>query len=61
MISVILSVGAHDMYEHHVGKFTKRKQAFRESKRAAGIPNVFVVEKRGFGYSGPNGTAWIVE
>ena len=61
MISVTLSLGAHDMYTHPVGKFAKRKEAFREAKRAAGIPNKFVIVGKDFGYSGPNGMAWIVE
>lgn len=61
MISVTLSVGAHDMYKHHVGKFVKRKEAFREAKRAAGLPNAYLITDQGHGYEGPNGMAWIVE
>jgi hypothetical protein len=61
MISVTLSCGANDKYTHSVGKFKRRKEAFREAKRAAGIPHAFVIEDKGFGYSGPNGTAWILE
>jgi hypothetical protein len=60
MIEVTLSLGAHDAYTHHVGKFIKRKEAYREAKRAAGIPSQLVVGEKGAGYSGPNGTAWIV-
>lgn len=60
MIEVTLHLGAHDAYTHHVGKFLKRKEAFREAKRAAGIPNRPVFSEKGAGYSGPNGTAWIV-
>ena len=61
MIQVTMSVGAHDMYTHHVGKFIKRKEAFREAKRAAGIPHKFVMAGEKAGYSGPHGTAWISE
>jgi len=61
MIHVTMSVGAHDMYTHHVGKFIKRKEAFREAKRAAGIPHTYIIRGKDHGYSGPNGMAWIVE
>lgn len=61
MISVTLSVGAHDKYKHHVGKFVNRKHAFREAKRAAGHPAAHLVTDQGHGYEGPNGMAWIVE
>jgi hypothetical protein len=44
-----------------VGKFVKRKEAFREAKRAAGIPNTYLIAGTDHGYSGPNGMAWIVE
>jgi hypothetical protein len=60
MIEVTLSIGARDAYTHHVGKFARRKEAFREAKRAAGINPTFFERPEGVGYNGPNGTAWIV-
>jgi hypothetical protein len=59
MITVTLEIGAHGAYTHHVGVFCRRKLAFREAKRAVGIPYRFVVGDKGPGYEGPNGTAWI--
>lgn len=61
MISVTLSVGAHGKYKHPVGKFVNRKHAFREAKRAAGLPNAYLITDQGHGYEGPNGMAWILE
>jgi hypothetical protein len=58
MIHVTLSSEQHTNF---VGKFVKRKEAFREAKRAAGPDPTFVQHEHGFGYSGPNGMAWIVE
>jgi hypothetical protein len=59
MINVSLSTG--DQRTVLVGKFVKRKEAFREAKRAAGPNPAFIERQDGFGYSGPNGMAWIVE
>jgi hypothetical protein len=59
MINVSLST--RDQHTVFVGKFVKRKEAFREAKRAAGINPTFIQRQDGFGYSGPNGMAWIVE
>jgi hypothetical protein len=61
MIHVTLSSSSADMHTQLVGKFVKRKEAFREAKRAAGIPNTYLIAGRDHGYSGPNGMAWIVE
>jgi hypothetical protein len=59
MIHVTLSSSSAD--PRFVGKFLKRKEAFREAKRAAGIPNTYLIAGQDHGYSGPNGMAWIVE
>jgi hypothetical protein len=61
MIHVTLSSNARDNHTSLVGKFAKRKEAFREAKRAAGIPNTYLILGADHGYSGPNGMAWIVE
>lgn len=61
MIHVTLSSSTTDMHTQFIGKFVKRKEAFREAKRAAGIPNTYLIMGRDHGYSGPNGMAWIVE
>jgi hypothetical protein len=61
MIHVSLSTNPDDVYANPIGKFAVRKQAFREAKRAAGIPNTYVVRGKDHGYSGPNGMAWIIE
>ena len=61
MIHVTLSSSTQDMHTQFIGKFAKRKEAFREAKRAAGIPHAYVIMGKDHGYSGPNGMAWIVE
>jgi hypothetical protein len=61
MIHVTISSGSADMHTRLVGKFVTRKHAFREAKRAAGIPHTYLIMGRDHGYSGPNGMAWIVE
>jgi hypothetical protein len=61
MIHVTLSSSNADMNTQFVGKFAKRKEAFREAKRAAGIPNQHLIFGQAHGISGPNGMAWIVE
>ena len=61
MIHVTLSTSAQDMRTVPVGRFVKRKEAFREAKRAAGIPNQYIIRGTDHGYCGPNGMAWIVE
>lgn len=58
MIHVTLSSEARTEF---VGKFVTRKHAFREAKRAAGIPSTYLIMGRDHGYSGPRGMAWIVE
>lgn len=61
MIHVTLSSSSADMHTQFIGKFAKRKEAFREAKRAAGIPNTYLIMGQDHGYTGPNGMAWIVE
>lgn len=61
MIHVTLSSSSTDMQTRFVGKFTQRKDAFREAKRAAGLPHTYLIVGRDHGYNGPNGMAWIVE
>jgi hypothetical protein len=61
MIYVSVSTNPDDVYAMPVGKFSARKLAFREAKRAAGEPHSFVIRGKDKGYSGPNGMAWIIE
>jgi hypothetical protein len=61
MIHVTLVKNAPEIQTQFVGKFIKRKEAFREAKRAAGIPNSYLIMGQDHGYTGPNGMAWIVE
>jgi hypothetical protein len=61
MIHVTLSSSSAELHTRSVGKFAKRKEAFREAKRAAGIPNQHLIFGQDHGISGPNGMAWIVE
>jgi hypothetical protein len=61
MIHVTLVKNADEITTIFVGKFSKRKEAFREAKRAAGLPNTYLIMGIDHGYSGPNGMAWIVE
>jgi hypothetical protein len=61
MIHVTLSSSSADLQTRHIGKFSARKLAFREAKRAAGIPHAYVIMGKDHGYSGPNGMAWIIE
>lgn len=61
MIHVTLVKNDTEIQTQFVGKFLKRKEAFREAKRAAGIPNSYLIMGQDHGYTGPNGMAWIVE
>jgi hypothetical protein len=61
MIHVTLVKTGEEISTIFVGKFTKRKEAFREAKRAAGPSPAFLIMGKDFGYTGPNGMAWIVE
>jgi hypothetical protein len=61
MIHVTLVKNEEEISTLFVGKFVKRKDAFREAKRAAGLNPAFLIMGESFGYSGPNGMAWIVE
>lgn len=61
MIHVTLVKNAPEIQTQFIGKFSKRKEAFREAKRAAGIPNTYLIMGQDHGYTGPNGMAWIVE
>lgn len=61
MFHVTLSSNAHDMHTSLVGKYTRRKDAFREAKRAAGFKPELIQRGQDIGYLGENGMAWIVE
>lgn len=61
MIHVTLVKNTTEIQTQFIGKFLKRKEAFREAKRAAGIPNTYLIMGQDHGYTGPNGMAWIVE
>lgn len=61
MIHVTLKPADPEAPPQFIGKFSQRKLAYREAKRAAGIPNTHViVGEDQQGYVGPNGMAWIV-
>jgi hypothetical protein len=61
MIIVTLTKPGPEKTSEMVGKFSARKLAFREAKRAAGLGAAFIEKGRAGAYSGPNGTAWIIE
>lgn len=61
MIHVTLIKNGDEPSAISVGQFSARKLAFREAKRAAGLPHTYLIMGRDHGYSGPNGMAWIVE
>lgn len=61
MIHVTLIKSGDEIQTQFVGKFVARKYAFREAKRAAGLPHTYLICGTDHGYSGPNGMAWIVE